>query len=52
MEETLLATVAGVTVLAVAAYGVIAHYYREKRRAELMRNLDRHEWSDRTRSRY
>lgn len=42
--------VVGVLVMAVAAVAVIAHYRREYRRAELLRNLDHHEWCRWTRS--
>jgi hypothetical protein len=31
-------------VLAMAACGVTAHYRRERRRAEPLRNLDHHDW--------
>ncbi|CAN0625916.1 conserved protein of unknown function [Burkholderia multivorans] len=36
--------VVGILVMAIAAVAMIAHYRRERRRAELLRNLDHHEW--------
>jgi hypothetical protein len=44
MGETWLGIVIGTFVLAIAATAVIAHYRREHRRAELLRNLDHHDW--------
>jgi hypothetical protein len=43
---------AGVIVLVIAAIGVVAHYRRERRRADLLRNLDHHDWRRWTRSRH
>ncbi|MEM5326304.1 hypothetical protein VSR34_06800 [Paraburkholderia sp. JHI2823] len=44
MEASLLVIAFGTMALAVAATSVIAHYRRERRRAELLRNLDHHDW--------
>ncbi|CAD6520485.1 hypothetical protein LMG28727_01413 [Paraburkholderia kirstenboschensis] len=44
MGESWLGVVIGMFVLVIAATGVIAHYRREYRRAELLRNLDHHDW--------
>jgi len=44
MEASLLVIAFGTAALAVAATFVIAHYRRERRRAELLRNLDHHDW--------
>jgi hypothetical protein len=41
----------GTIVLVIAAAAVIAHYRRERRRADLLRNLDHHEWLQWTRTR-
>jgi hypothetical protein len=30
--------------MVIAAIGLIAHYRRERRRADLLRNLDHHDW--------
>lgn len=38
-------------VLIVAFRGVLVHYRRERRRADLLRNLDHHEWWQLMRSR-
>lgn len=38
----------GAMMLFIAAVGVTAHYRREKRRADLLRNLDHHEWWQRS----
>jgi hypothetical protein len=43
--------VIGTFMLAIAGTGVIAHYRREHRRAQLLRNLDHHDWCHSTRSR-
>ncbi|WP_171910399.1 hypothetical protein [Paraburkholderia fungorum] len=50
MEQTWIGIVVGTTVLVIAATAVTAHYRREKRRAELLRNLDHHDWCRWTRS--
>lgn len=42
----------GAIALVIAAAGVAAHCRRERRRADLLRNLDHHEWWQRTRSRH
>jgi hypothetical protein len=44
-------TAFGAVVLAIAAIAVVAHYRRERRRADLMRNLDHHDWCRWTRIR-
>ncbi|WP_224010963.1 hypothetical protein [Paraburkholderia tropica] len=44
MEQSWIGLAGGIVVLALAAAGVIAHYRRERRRADLLRNLDHHEW--------
>jgi hypothetical protein len=46
-----LGMVVGTIVLIIAAVGVAAHYRRERHRANLLRNLDHHEWCRWTRSR-
>lgn len=51
MGESWLGIVIGTFVLAIAATAVIAHYRREHRRAELLRNLDHHDWCRWSRSR-
>ncbi|SDE17817.1 hypothetical protein [Paraburkholderia lycopersici] len=51
MDMLQLGTAAGVMVLIVAAMAVIAHYRRERRRANLLRNLDHHDWCRWTRIR-
>ena len=51
MDQTWLGMAAGTIVLVIAVVGVTAHYLRERRRAELLRNLDHHEWWQWTRSR-
>ncbi|QBR04399.1 hypothetical protein E1956_45790 (plasmid) [Paraburkholderia pallida] len=48
MDQTWLGLGAGTTVLAIAVVGVTAHYLRERRRADLLRNFDYHEWWQRT----
>ncbi|WP_162842059.1 hypothetical protein [Paraburkholderia monticola] len=52
MDQSWLGTAIGLIVLVMAAYGVIAHYRRERRRADLLRNLDHHDWCRWTRSRH
>lgn len=52
VDESLLGMVVGVMVLAIATYAVLAHYRRERRRADLLRNLDHHDWWHWTRSRH
>jgi hypothetical protein len=49
MGESWLGIVIGTFVLVIAATAVIAHYRREHRRAELLRNLDR--WLPRSQER-
>jgi hypothetical protein len=44
VDQSWLGMAVGTIVLAIAAAGVIAHYLRERRRADLLRNLDHHEW--------
>jgi hypothetical protein len=44
VDPSWLGTAVGALVLAIAAAGGIAHYRREQRRADLLRNLDHHEW--------
>jgi hypothetical protein len=51
MGESWLGVVIGMFVLVIAATGVFAHYRREYRRAELLRNLDHHDWCPWSRSR-
>lgn len=51
VQESLLGMSVGTVVLLIAACGVIAHYRRERRRADLLRNLDHHEWLQWSRSR-
>ncbi|CAG9252256.1 conserved hypothetical protein [Paraburkholderia unamae] len=51
MDQSWLGMGVGAIVLVIAAIGVAAHYRRERRRAELLRHLDHHEWWQRNRSR-
>ena len=51
MDQTWLGMAAGTVVLVIAVIGVTAHYIRERRRTNLLRNLDHHEWWQQTRSR-
>ncbi|POR51718.1 hypothetical protein B0G62_106252 [Paraburkholderia eburnea] len=51
MEQSWLGMSVGTIVLFIAAVGVVAHYRRERRRADLLRNLDHHEWLQWSRSR-
>jgi len=44
VDQTWLGMAAGTIVLVVAMVGVTAHYVRVRRPADLLRNLDRHEW--------
>ncbi|SDR47916.1 hypothetical protein SAMN05443245_6109 [Paraburkholderia fungorum] len=44
MEQTWMGIAVGTIVLVIAAAGVAAHYRRERRRADLLRNLDHHDW--------
>lgn len=44
MDQTWLGMAAGTIVLVIAVVGVAAHYLRERRRADLLRNFDHHEW--------
>jgi len=43
VDQSWLGTAVGLIVLMIAACGVIAHYRRERHRADLLRNLDHHE---------
>lgn len=52
MNGSLLGTAVGLLVLAIAAYCVMAHNRRERRRADLLRNLDHHDWCRWTRTRH
>ncbi|WP_321916578.1 MULTISPECIES: hypothetical protein [unclassified Paraburkholderia] len=52
MDPSWLAMLVGAIVLVIASCGVVAHYRRERRRADLLRNLDHHEWCRWTRSRH
>ncbi len=51
MDQTWLGTAAGAIVLVIAVVGVMAHYLRERRRADLLRNLDHHDGWQQTRAR-
>lgn len=51
VDQTWLGVAAGTIVLVIAVVGVTAHYLRERRRADLLRNLEHHEWWQQTRSR-
>ncbi len=51
MEQSWLGMSVGTVVLFIATIGVVAHYRRERRRADLLRNLDHHEWWQWSRSR-
>ena len=44
VDQTWLGMAAGTIVLVVAGVGVAAHYLRERRRADFLRNFDHHEW--------
>ena len=50
MSASLVGILVGSFVLLIAASGVAGHYRREHRRAQLLRNLDHHEWCRWTRS--
>ncbi|MFC5427495.1 hypothetical protein ACFPTO_01530 [Paraburkholderia denitrificans] len=52
MDASLVVTVFAVLVLVIAAVSVIVHHRRENHRAELLRNLDHHDWCRWTRSRH
>lgn len=52
VDQSWLGMALGMIVLVIAAFGVVAHYRRERRRADLLRNLDHHEWCRWTRSRH
>jgi hypothetical protein len=52
MDPSWLGMAVGMIVLLIAVIGVAAHYRRERRRADLLRNLDHHEWCRWTRSRH
>lgn len=52
MDQSWLVIAVGTIVLVIAALGVAAHYRREQRRADLLRNLDHREWRRWTRSRH
>lgn len=52
MGESWIGVVIGGFVLVIAAFAVGAHYRREHRRAELLRNLDHHDWCRWTRIRH
>jgi hypothetical protein len=52
VDQSWLGMAVGLIVLVMAAGGVIAHYRREQRRADLLRNLDHHDWCRWTRSRH
>jgi hypothetical protein len=43
--------VVGAFVLVIAGIAVVGHYQRENRRAQLLKNLDHHDWRRLTRSR-
>jgi len=51
MDQSWLGMAIGMIVLVLAASGVAAHYRRERRRADLLRNLDHHDWWQQTRPR-
>jgi hypothetical protein len=51
VEQSWLGMSVGTVVLFIATIGVVAHYRRERRRADLLRNLDHHEWWQWSRSR-
>ena len=44
MNTLALITDFGMVALAIAAFAVVAHYRRERRRANLLRHLDHHDW--------
>ncbi|WP_157025088.1 hypothetical protein [Paraburkholderia heleia] len=48
MDPTWLGIATGTIVLAIAVAGVAAHYFRERRRADYLRNFDHHAWWQRT----
>ena len=52
MNESVLVTAAVLLMLAMVASVTIAHYRRERRRADLLRNLDHHDWCRWTRTRH
>ena len=51
VDQSWLGMAAGTIVLVIAAVSVTAHYRRERRRADLLRNLDHHDWCRWTRGR-
>ncbi|MFL9912758.1 hypothetical protein [Paraburkholderia sp. RL17-337-BIB-A] len=44
MAESWMGVMAGAFVMVIAAIGVIGHYRREQRRAQLLKHLDHHDW--------
>lgn len=44
MVESWIVVAVGTFVLVIAATGVVGHYRREHRRAQLLKNLDHHDW--------
>jgi hypothetical protein len=44
MDQSWMGMAAGTIVLVIAIIGVVGHYRRERRRADLLRNLNHHEW--------
>jgi hypothetical protein len=51
MEQSWIGLAAGAIVLALVAMSTRAHYRRERRRADLLRHLDHHDWCRWTRAR-
>lgn len=44
MVESWIVVLVGTFVMVIAATGVVGHYRRERHRAQLLRNLDHHDW--------
>lgn len=51
MSETWIGLIIGGSALSIAMLMMIGHYRRERRRARLLRHLNRHEWWHQTRGR-
>lgn len=44
MRESWLGIASSIVILVIAAIAVAGHYRRERRREQLLRNLDHHDW--------
>lgn len=52
MNESLLMIAVALLMFAIIAYVTVVHYRRERRRADLLRNLDHHDWCRWVRTRH